>query len=253
MGFDEYRNALRTRDAMTRIATNVVNRMRPLDKLAEVTEIDRGGLIAQVRFTGDTNSVRATFARGNQPRAVGDIVRVSAGARGNFYITEVISNSAYNEYVDTFLAASVMAASKRSKTGSQALASGAFDKVTFAAVDIAVNPTMSHSSGDLTVLMPGYFNLSVNLTFDTNTTGRRAMLVTLNSSSVPTGASAAVLGDNRAPAPAGATTVNGATSLYLAEGDVLRVWGSQISGGSLNLLADQFSGCWISLVRVPAP
>lgn len=109
-GWESYPSATKMRDIIKRIATSVVDELRPADKIGRVVDIDRGALTAWVVYSGDeTTKIRVRMLPGRQPQFAdsiqgigqGSIVRVS-GALGSRYVTEVVSHSPYMQYPRLF-------------------------------------------------------------------------------------------------------------------------------------------------------
>jgi hypothetical protein len=103
MTLDKYASALKMRDIIRRLARQVVNVERPLDKVGRVVDLDRGGGAAKVVYAGDdTTPLRVAVYPGLQPPSsdrvdgdgMGSIVRVS-GLVGSRYIAEILNESAY--------------------------------------------------------------------------------------------------------------------------------------------------------------
>lgn len=119
----EQRYAARFRDAVTRIATGVVNSMRPEPRTGKVYSYDWQSQVAQILFPGETveNLQPARFALNLAPSrqmidtfatdgydAPGDIVRVAG--KGSFYIESFISGvPRHSRYeVNTFTSGTVV-------------------------------------------------------------------------------------------------------------------------------------------------
>jgi hypothetical protein len=103
MTLDKYASALKMRDIIRRLARQVVNVERPLDKVGRVVEVDRGGGGAKVVYAGDeATPLRVAVYPGLQPPSsdlvdgdgMGSIVRVS-GPVGSRYISEILNESPY--------------------------------------------------------------------------------------------------------------------------------------------------------------
>jgi hypothetical protein len=146
---------------------------------------------------------------------------------------------------------SALVAIRRYKVGTASIASGAFEQVAFGTSDYSYGDISVSTDRDFTVATAGLYSVSTNITFDNGSSGRRAVIVTKNTTAVPTGTSASVAGDNRSGAAAGSTTLSAQSEQVLAAGDTLRVWASQTSGAALNLVPD-FGGCEIMIRRITA-
>lgn len=85
--FEDYTAATRTRDAITKIATGVVNRMRPAYKYGVVESINRTAHTCMVQFQG-APSVQVNMGT-LEPAAAGDKVRVN-GIGSDKYIEDVV-------------------------------------------------------------------------------------------------------------------------------------------------------------------
>lgn len=101
MVFEKYDSALKMRAIIARIAKQVVDRERPVDKVARVVDMSRLEGFASVVYAGDeVNSARVHMYPGKQPQrsdrlygeGAGSIVRIS-GPVGSRYIAEILSDS----------------------------------------------------------------------------------------------------------------------------------------------------------------
>lgn len=105
MVLEEYNSAMKMRAIIERIARAVVDRERPLDKIARVVDLDRGAGYAFVVYAGDeSTSLRVRMYPGIQPQnsdkvngiGNGSIVRIS-GAVGSRYVADVLSDAPHQE------------------------------------------------------------------------------------------------------------------------------------------------------------
>lgn len=101
----KYDSALKMRDTIEKIAKKVLNRERPLDKVARVVDVDRAAGIAYVRYRGTEDvTTRVKMHPGTQPQFTdsisgvdnGSIVRIS-GPVGSRYIAEILSEAPHQE------------------------------------------------------------------------------------------------------------------------------------------------------------
>lgn len=105
--FGAYKTADRMRRVMDRIATAVVNRERPSERIGLVHHTDPGLQASWIRFPGETddNLVKVRMAMNMIPTKTiqingetnADIVRVF-GAPGDFYIVDYVRGVPYNAY-----------------------------------------------------------------------------------------------------------------------------------------------------------
>lgn len=90
-GWEEQSSAMKMRDVMERIATRIVNTLRPEPKLGEVYSFDEALRSCEVLFPGDTQTVRVQVGQFQAPQSTilndgkGDVVRV-AGRSGIYYL-----------------------------------------------------------------------------------------------------------------------------------------------------------------------
>ena len=99
MGFEEFNSAARTREIVKKIATKVVNDLRPPDRVGRVLNFSAADQIAYILFPGDDVAdaikVRAAMNMIPQKSVVAngmdnaDIVRVSGGP-GNYWISDFV-------------------------------------------------------------------------------------------------------------------------------------------------------------------
>lgn len=104
-GLNDLMSALRMRELLTSIATEVVERLRPEEKIGKVYSYDKSSQTARILLAGETvdNLIVARFALDKQPTiqmeplwnslgysAPGDIVRIS-GKPGSYYILDFVS------------------------------------------------------------------------------------------------------------------------------------------------------------------
>lgn len=95
--FEDYAVAMRTRDAISRIAEGLINTLRPEPKIGEVFSFDSTLMVADILFPSDTQPVRVKIGRGQIPfhtkmddgigDAAGDLVRVQ-GRMGSYYVIQ---------------------------------------------------------------------------------------------------------------------------------------------------------------------
>lgn len=105
MKFDDLSAAVKMRDVITKISTEVVRQMRPEDRIGKVFSVDAGAQTAQVLFAGETvdSLVTVRCARDKVPLqamstnfntlgydAPGDLVRVSGGP-GQYFILDFLT------------------------------------------------------------------------------------------------------------------------------------------------------------------
>lgn len=119
MGFGDLKDAMRFREIISTIATDVVDTLRPEVKIGKVYSANASTQIARILFPGETTSslvtvhcarnmtpvktMDSTFAT-NGYDAPGDIVRV-AGKPGSYYIADFISGGPFDTgWVDISLA-----------------------------------------------------------------------------------------------------------------------------------------------------
>lgn len=90
--FSHYSTSLAARDAIKRIASEVVDFERPTYKYAHVVAVDRPNFLASVIFNGETESCVVAFGNACKAFVVGDLVRVS-GMAGDRYISDSFGQS----------------------------------------------------------------------------------------------------------------------------------------------------------------
>jgi hypothetical protein len=106
--------------------------------------------------------------------------------------------------------------------------------------EVADNDTMHSNATNpshVVINTAGLYEVSVNLSFEPNSTGRRVVMVGVNTNGVvpAPGASTFVAQDNRQHANSGSCSVAVGVVEPLAVGDYLQVWAYQDSGASLSL------------------
>lgn len=164
--------------------------------------------------------------------------RLAAGATGETGATGATGSIGPSSRFS--LAATVSVASTSSH-GTQL----AFDTTAFNDLGLVVT-----GGSSWTLQTAGLYDVLVRLAWSPNTSGRRAMLLTLNDVSMPTGTSAfAISGDARQATPIGEAIIALALRRRFNGGDVLRLWCGQNSGGSLDL-APRYGGSELVITRL---
>src|SRR5262245_5359207 len=110
-------------------------------------------------------------------------------------------------------------------------------------------------STEFVVPEDGLYEISVNIAWAVNTSGRRAVLITKNQATAPANASAATVfgGDNRMASPSGSSTNHiSVLGARLNLNDVLRIYVSQNSGASLAILQADFGPTELVCAKVAA-
>jgi hypothetical protein len=92
MSFGDFNTAAAMRDAITKIAESVVDRMRPDTRVGRVISVNSEQLTAEVAFAGDEGSLNVRFGLSLMPRGADVLVRV-AGRPGNYWITEILNDT----------------------------------------------------------------------------------------------------------------------------------------------------------------
>lgn len=111
-------------------------------------------------------------------------------------------------------------------------ANGASTLLTFNSerYDLAGLHSTSVNTGRLTAPVAGRYAIVAHVTFDTNATGNRQVLVEVNGATL-------IAADSRNAVSGSATHIAVATEYELAAGDYVQVYAFQNSGGALNVLA----------------
>jgi len=90
MGFGDFAVSMQTRDFITKLVENVVDRVRPSYRYGRVVSVDGVNSKATVVFTGDTNQVIVSYA--SHVPVVHSIVRVE-GIGTDRYIADIVGGS----------------------------------------------------------------------------------------------------------------------------------------------------------------
>lgn len=142
-------------------------------------------------------------------------------------------------------------AARITATAAQSLANNTLVKITFntasSTPDIdSYDPKgwFDNAGDSIIVGQSGFYNITANLGFASNTTSRRLVLIYVNGTQregVQVGAS-----------PAGTTLLSISTNVYLAAGDEVELYGLQQSGGALNTVISAGVTPFLSVGRIGA-
>jgi hypothetical protein len=142
-------------------------------------------------------------------------------------------------------------AARITATAAQSLANNTLLKITFntasSTPDIdSYDPKgwFDNANDSIIVSQSGFYNITANLGFASNTTSRRLVLIYVNGTQregVQVGAS-----------PAGTTLLSISTNTYLAAGDEVQLYGLQQSGGALNTVISAGVTPFLSVGRIGA-
>jgi hypothetical protein len=97
------------------------------------------------------------------------------------------------------------------------------------------------ASSTIEIWEDGLYDVECSVSWSANATGRRAIVLTVNDSTISSGTDAAIVaGENTAASPNGAHTSKIKTTRRFLANDVLRVFGSHVAGSNLTISASDF-------------